>query len=218
MPDGSTAVQPAIDSNILWGPNDPNNNYPVEDGMNAGLDYGIMDIQSRYALDPAGRVAGYICQFASPQWNYSPRGTGRFATSLYLIKQSTVIMQACIMQCHRSVFCVSLAFNPSTGKMNEEHRTALRESIDEISQDLDAAAVLPYLRSKGIVSQGQVEDFEAIPRKSTRNMQLVDCVIQAGPTAFTEFINALNKNGKAYLADIILRRVPSAAGRQNVES
>uniref|UniRef100_A0A914USE7 Uncharacterized protein n=1 Tax=Plectus sambesii TaxID=2011161 RepID=A0A914USE7_9BILA len=111
MPDGSTAVQPAIDSNILWGPNDPNNNYPVEDGMNAGLDYGIMDIQSKYALDPAGRVAGYICQFASPQWNYSPRGTGRFTTSLYLIKKSTVIKQACIMQCHRSVFCVSLAFN-----------------------------------------------------------------------------------------------------------
>uniref|UniRef100_A0A914UTE4 CARD domain-containing protein n=1 Tax=Plectus sambesii TaxID=2011161 RepID=A0A914UTE4_9BILA len=100
--------------------------------------------------------------------------------------------------------------------MNEEHRTALTQSIDDISQNLDFAAMLPYLRAKGILSQGQVEDLQSPSRQSTRNMQLVDCIIQAGPTGFTEFINALNKNGKTYLAEMILRRVPSATGQQNV--
>uniref|UniRef100_A0A914W301 CARD domain-containing protein n=1 Tax=Plectus sambesii TaxID=2011161 RepID=A0A914W301_9BILA len=54
----------------------------------------------------------------------------------------------------------------------------------------------------------------AIPRKSTRNMRLVDFVKEAGPSAFPEFISALLTCNQEYLAEAILAHLPLTSMQQ----
>uniref|UniRef100_A0A914UZP1 CARD domain-containing protein n=1 Tax=Plectus sambesii TaxID=2011161 RepID=A0A914UZP1_9BILA len=98
--------------------------------------------------------------------------------------------------------------------MNEEHRNALQASLHEICQDLDAEDTLPYLMAKGILQGGQAQEIMAIPRKSTRNMQLITFVKAAGPMAFRDFLSALLICNKEYLAKAILAHLPPSSTRQ----
>uniref|UniRef100_A0A914VIH6 CARD domain-containing protein n=1 Tax=Plectus sambesii TaxID=2011161 RepID=A0A914VIH6_9BILA len=93
--------------------------------------------------------------------------------------------------------------------MNEEHKNALERSLHDISQDLDAEDVLPYLRSKGVVKEEQAQEIMKITRKPTQNMQLIDFIKAAGPVAFQEFINALQTCNKERLAEKILAHLSS---------
>uniref|UniRef100_A0A914XCK1 CARD domain-containing protein n=2 Tax=Plectus sambesii TaxID=2011161 RepID=A0A914XCK1_9BILA len=98
--------------------------------------------------------------------------------------------------------------------MNEKHRNALQASQYDICQELDAEDVLPYLNTKGIVQDGQIEELMVIARKEMRNMRLIHIVKGAGPLAFQEFINALQICNKEFLASKILARLSSSSTQQ----
>uniref|UniRef100_A0A914WLH3 CARD domain-containing protein n=1 Tax=Plectus sambesii TaxID=2011161 RepID=A0A914WLH3_9BILA len=102
--------------------------------------------------------------------------------------------------------------------MNEEHKNALIASLHDICQDLDAEDVLPYLRSKGTIKEGQAQDILKKTRKSTQNMQLVDFVKGAGSSAFQEFINVLHICNVKHLAAKILAHLPSSSTQQEISS
>uniref|UniRef100_A0A914V2Q4 CARD domain-containing protein n=1 Tax=Plectus sambesii TaxID=2011161 RepID=A0A914V2Q4_9BILA len=95
--------------------------------------------------------------------------------------------------------------------MDEEHRNALERSLNDICQDLDAEDVLPYLRSKGIVKEGQAQEIIKTIRGKTQNMQLIDFIKKAGPSAFQEFINALKSCNQEHLAEKIMSHLSSSS-------
>uniref|UniRef100_A0A914X406 Apple domain-containing protein n=1 Tax=Plectus sambesii TaxID=2011161 RepID=A0A914X406_9BILA len=99
-------------ANIPWGSGEPGND-PVENAGWVGNNRGICDVNgdmTGYSGDPMA----IICQFAPLTWNYLQRGHGLFTVAAYRIAQTNGIKPACILQCHLSVFCISLAFNPTT--------------------------------------------------------------------------------------------------------
>uniref|UniRef100_A0A914W2A6 Apple domain-containing protein n=1 Tax=Plectus sambesii TaxID=2011161 RepID=A0A914W2A6_9BILA len=121
LPKGGYATFPAIISNIPWGPGagavppEPNNLAPNENVATLIRDYGLSDAYVTYTAATYGpRSMGVICQFASPQWSYTKRGHGRFADPAYRIAQTNVHKLSCLLQCHQSPFCISLAYNPTT--------------------------------------------------------------------------------------------------------
>uniref|UniRef100_A0A914VYM8 Apple domain-containing protein n=1 Tax=Plectus sambesii TaxID=2011161 RepID=A0A914VYM8_9BILA len=115
LPTGTYATFPAIMSNIPWGPGEPNNNAGNEDGAILVYNHGVGDVRPNISLGVyASLQMSVICQFAPIQWRYLPHGHGRFAVPAYQIAQKTVENSVCIAQCHLSVFCLSLAFNPTT--------------------------------------------------------------------------------------------------------
>uniref|UniRef100_A0A914VB96 CARD domain-containing protein n=1 Tax=Plectus sambesii TaxID=2011161 RepID=A0A914VB96_9BILA len=97
--------------------------------------------------------------------------------------------------------------------MEKEHKDALERSLHDICQDLDAEEVLPYLRSKGIVKEGQAKEIMKITRKSTQNMELIDYIKGAGPSAFQDFISYLQSCNKEHLAEKILAHLPSSSSQ-----
>uniref|UniRef100_A0A914UJ85 Apple domain-containing protein n=1 Tax=Plectus sambesii TaxID=2011161 RepID=A0A914UJ85_9BILA len=121
MPNGGYATFPAIMSNIPWGPgganpSEPNNQLGNEKIASVVKNYGVCDAQATYSIPSYGaRAMGVICQFAPLTWNYSQRGHGLMANSTFIVEQKTVKFKPeCILKCHQSVFCISLAFNPTT--------------------------------------------------------------------------------------------------------
>uniref|UniRef100_A0A914XEV9 CARD domain-containing protein n=1 Tax=Plectus sambesii TaxID=2011161 RepID=A0A914XEV9_9BILA len=60
----------------------------------------------------------------------------------------------------------------------------------------------------------QAEEISAVTRKDTRNMRLIAYMEASGPLAFQEFINALCKLKKNYLAGKILAHLPSSSIQQ----
>uniref|UniRef100_A0A914WA88 Apple domain-containing protein n=1 Tax=Plectus sambesii TaxID=2011161 RepID=A0A914WA88_9BILA len=115
LPSGENATFPFITSNLPWMPGEPNNQYGNEAGGMLGHNYGFGDVPKDFPSTKFGvQKMAVICQFAPPQWSFSKRGHGRFAVSAYQIVQSTVIELACVVQCYQTLFCISLAFNPTT--------------------------------------------------------------------------------------------------------
>uniref|UniRef100_A0A914W0V2 Apple domain-containing protein n=1 Tax=Plectus sambesii TaxID=2011161 RepID=A0A914W0V2_9BILA len=121
LPKGDYATFPAIMSNIPWGPGaganpaEPNNQLGNEKIASMVKNYGVCDAQDTYSIPSYGaRAMGVICQFAPPQWSYRKRGNGRFADPAFRIAQMTVPKLLCVHECHRSLFCISLAYNPTT--------------------------------------------------------------------------------------------------------
>uniref|UniRef100_A0A914WVP1 CARD domain-containing protein n=1 Tax=Plectus sambesii TaxID=2011161 RepID=A0A914WVP1_9BILA len=103
-------------------------------------------------------------------------------------------------------------------QMNEEHKNALERSLHDICQDLDADEILPYLRSKEVIQRSQVQEIMKITSKLRQNMQLIDFITEADPSAFQEFINALHTCNKGHLAEKILARLPSSSNQQLTQS
>uniref|UniRef100_A0A914XNH6 Apple domain-containing protein n=1 Tax=Plectus sambesii TaxID=2011161 RepID=A0A914XNH6_9BILA len=115
MPSGGFATFPTIKANFPWGTADPDNSNGNDTAAVLVNNYGYGDAPKAYPKSIYGnKQMAVICQFAPIQWKYLPRGHGRFANSAYQIAQTTVTKLACIIQCHRSVSCISLAFNPTT--------------------------------------------------------------------------------------------------------
>uniref|UniRef100_A0A914X923 Uncharacterized protein n=1 Tax=Plectus sambesii TaxID=2011161 RepID=A0A914X923_9BILA len=102
----------------------------------------------------------------------------------------------------------------SCPNMHEKLKNALERSLHDICQDLDAEDVLPYLRSKGIVTDRQTQEIMKSTRKFTQNMQLIDYIKGAGPSAFHEFINSLQACNKEHIAEKILAHLPSSSAQQ----
>uniref|UniRef100_A0A914VCZ8 C-type lectin domain-containing protein n=1 Tax=Plectus sambesii TaxID=2011161 RepID=A0A914VCZ8_9BILA len=114
LPSGKYATFPAIMSDFPWGPGEPGNQFGSENSASISYNEGICDVRNDWNRNPITRIHGVICQYAPLQWKYSQRGHGLFAVDAYRIAQTTAPKLACIMQCHHSVFCISLAFNPTT--------------------------------------------------------------------------------------------------------
>uniref|UniRef100_A0A914X857 Apple domain-containing protein n=1 Tax=Plectus sambesii TaxID=2011161 RepID=A0A914X857_9BILA len=116
LPTGGNATFPAIFSNIPWYPGEPDGfTGPVEDAAVVAYSGGLRDVRKAFTYPTYGitRLA-VICQFAPPQWSFSQRGHGRMANSTYVVTRSTISELECVVQCYKNVFCVSLAFNPTT--------------------------------------------------------------------------------------------------------
>uniref|UniRef100_A0A914V406 Apple domain-containing protein n=1 Tax=Plectus sambesii TaxID=2011161 RepID=A0A914V406_9BILA len=115
LPTGGYATFPAIFSNIPWTPGDPDAyTGPYEDAGVMATN-GMRDSRTALSNPPYGTTRlGVICQFAPLKWNYSQRGHGRMANSTYIVTQKIVKFKPeCILMCHQSPFCTSLAFNPT---------------------------------------------------------------------------------------------------------
>uniref|UniRef100_A0A914XCW0 Apple domain-containing protein n=1 Tax=Plectus sambesii TaxID=2011161 RepID=A0A914XCW0_9BILA len=114
LPNGQYAKFPVIKANTAWGPSEPNNG-PTENAAWVEYNLGIADVSADMtAFSNGAAPMAIICQFAPLLWKYSQRGHGLFQVSAYRIAQTTATKTACFRQCHRSPFCISLAFNPTT--------------------------------------------------------------------------------------------------------
>uniref|UniRef100_A0A914VKE7 Apple domain-containing protein n=1 Tax=Plectus sambesii TaxID=2011161 RepID=A0A914VKE7_9BILA len=123
LPSGHYSTFPAIMSNMPWakytciGTNcgEPNNDKGNEEAGMIINKYGVADLQKNIPYSTYSSLpAAVICQFAAPSWSYTHRGTGRFTNPAYVVEQATCERLACLMKCHKSVFCVALAFNSAT--------------------------------------------------------------------------------------------------------
>uniref|UniRef100_A0A914UKZ3 Apple domain-containing protein n=1 Tax=Plectus sambesii TaxID=2011161 RepID=A0A914UKZ3_9BILA len=115
LPNGSYATFPAIMSSIPWAPTEPNNNQGSEDAAMAINNWGFGDVRRTISNPLYGQMTtAVICQFAPQQWSFTQRGHGLFTNSAYQIAQWIRTKYTCLLNCHRSVFCVSFAFNPTT--------------------------------------------------------------------------------------------------------
>uniref|UniRef100_A0A914VK19 Apple domain-containing protein n=2 Tax=Plectus sambesii TaxID=2011161 RepID=A0A914VK19_9BILA len=113
LPSGEYAMFPPIMSNIPWRSGEPNNNGGTENYGLVTYNGGVIDVYKDIAGYGSSSLA-VICQFAPQKWTYTQRGHGRFAVPAVLIAQMNVSIVSCLYQCHISVFCISLAFNPTT--------------------------------------------------------------------------------------------------------
>uniref|UniRef100_A0A914VAH3 Apple domain-containing protein n=1 Tax=Plectus sambesii TaxID=2011161 RepID=A0A914VAH3_9BILA len=112
MPRGNYAVFPAIMANIPSAANEMNDGG-VENAAVAYYSMGISDLENDLSIYASTPIA-VICQFAPLLWKYLQRGHGLFKVPAYLIAQANVTRAGCFRQCHRSPFCISMAFNPTT--------------------------------------------------------------------------------------------------------
>uniref|UniRef100_A0A914WV57 Apple domain-containing protein n=1 Tax=Plectus sambesii TaxID=2011161 RepID=A0A914WV57_9BILA len=103
LPKGGYATFSAIMSNIPWGPGagpstvEPNNAMGNETIASVIKNYGVCDEEYTYS-GYGPRAMGVICQF----------------DPAFRIAQMTVPKLLCVHECHRSLFCISMAFNPIT--------------------------------------------------------------------------------------------------------
>uniref|UniRef100_A0A914W2B6 C-type lectin domain-containing protein n=1 Tax=Plectus sambesii TaxID=2011161 RepID=A0A914W2B6_9BILA len=113
LSNGNYATFPAIMSNIPWRTNEPANDFGNENSAGVWYNEGVCDVQYNWNNYSPLNIFGVICQFAPLQWKYLQRGHGLFQISAYRIAQTTATKTACFHQCHRSPFCISMAFNPT---------------------------------------------------------------------------------------------------------
>uniref|UniRef100_A0A914UZ70 Apple domain-containing protein n=1 Tax=Plectus sambesii TaxID=2011161 RepID=A0A914UZ70_9BILA len=120
LPNGKYSTYPAILANIPWHAGDPFISPTSYNENNAMIwyNYGAGDCEANISASLSwysGLKAGVLCQFAPPLWTYSKRGSGRFSNSSLIIEHVTNCPKLlCFSKCHNSVFCVSLAYSPST--------------------------------------------------------------------------------------------------------
>uniref|UniRef100_A0A914XAJ6 Protein disulfide-isomerase n=1 Tax=Plectus sambesii TaxID=2011161 RepID=A0A914XAJ6_9BILA len=98
--------------------------------------------------------------------------------------------------------------------MSEEERNALERSLNDICEELNADDILRYLLTIGVVQDVKAQEIRAISRESLKNMQLITIVKAAGPSAFQEFINALEIFHQGHLADKLLPHLESFLDEQ----
>ena len=88
--------------------------------------------------------------------------------------------------------------------MEDKHRDTLERCHEALVKDLEPEKLFAHLIQEGVMTPDDQEEITKIVRRTLRNAKFLSILSTSGPTAYQEFVNALEKN-QSFLACKLLR-------------
>ena len=91
-----------------------------------------------------------------------------------------------------------------TAEMEDKHRDILKSCHVALVTDLEPEMLFAHLIQEGIMISDDQEEITKIARRTRRNEEFLSILSRRGPTAYQEFVKALEEN-QSFLACKLLR-------------
>ena len=88
--------------------------------------------------------------------------------------------------------------------MKECHKNILQRRIVELMNDLEPTPLLPYLFSKKVINEYDMERIQSCNSRTTMSEKLIFKLMKKGPQAFSNLVDGL-QNTQPFLACSLLQ-------------